>query len=116
MPPLPAPMRTVVRARAALFSARLWSHAQVLVMGTTLAPAQRTVAATVRLTSLAQMRQVHRSHCVLSRVVRSQCPVGRVRFGLLVTAFAPTGPLGWSRWPTHWPSIRANSSAARRMA
>jgi hypothetical protein len=116
MPPLPAPMRTVVRARAALFSARVWSHAQVLVMGTTLAPAQRTVAATVRLTSLAQMRQVHRSHCVLSRVVRSQWPVGRVRFGLLVTAFAPTGPLRWSRWPTHWPSIRANSSAARRMA
>ena len=39
------------------------------------------------------MRQFHRYHRVLSRAAWSGLAVGRVLLGLLVAAFAPTGPL-----------------------
>src|SRR5688500_18951980 len=45
MPTLPATMIPVLRAFAPLFSARVWDHAQVLLAGAILAPAQRTVTA-----------------------------------------------------------------------
>src|SRR5918997_5256954 len=93
MPTLPSPMIAVLRAFAPLFSARVWGHAQVLLVGTILAPAQRTVAAALRVTGLAQVRQFHRYHRVLSRAVWSELAVGRVLLALLVAAFAPTGPL-----------------------
>ena len=93
MPTLPAPMIAVLRAFAPLFSARVWGHAQVLLVGTILAPAQRTVAAALRVTGHAQVRQFHRYHRVLSRAVWSELTVGRVLLQLLIAAFAPTGPL-----------------------
>jgi hypothetical protein len=63
------------------------------LIGAILAPAQRTVAAALRATGLAQVRQFHRDHRVLSRAEWSGLAVGRVLLGLLVAAFAPTGPL-----------------------
>ena len=68
MPTLPATMITVLQAFAPLFSTRVWSQAQVLLMGAILAPAQRTVAAALPVTGHAQVRQLHRSQRVLSRV------------------------------------------------
>ncbi|HEU4322081.1 MAG TPA: transposase, partial [Roseiflexaceae bacterium] len=93
MPTLPAPMITVFRAFAPLFSARVWDHAQVLLVGAMLAPARRTVAAALRVTGLAHMRQFHRYHRVLSRAEWSGLAVSRVLLALLVATFAPTGPL-----------------------
>ena len=93
MPTLPAAMIAVVRCFAPLFSPRVWSHAQVLLIGAILAPAQRTVAAALRVTGRAQGRQFHRYHRVLSRAAWSELAAGRVLLGLLVAAFAPTGPL-----------------------
>jgi hypothetical protein len=93
MPTLPTPMIAVLRAFAPLFSVRVWDHAQVLLVGAILAPAQRTVAAALRVTGHAQVRQFHRYHRVLSRAVWSELAVGRVLLHLLIAAFAPTGPL-----------------------
>jgi hypothetical protein len=93
MPTLPATVKTVLCAFAPLFSARVWDHAQVLLVGAILAPAQRTVAAALRETGLAQVRQFHRYHRVLSRAVWSELAIGRVRLALLVATFSPTGPL-----------------------
>jgi hypothetical protein len=93
MPTLPATMITVVMAFAPLFSARVWSHVQVLLTGAILAPAQRTVTAALRVTGLAHVRQFHRYHRVLSRAEWSGLAVGRVLLGLLVATFAPAGPL-----------------------
>lgn len=93
MPTLPAPMIAVVRCFAPLFSPRVWEHAQVLLMGAILAPAQRTVAAALRVTGRAEERQFHRYHRVLSRATWSELAVGRVLLGLLIAAFVPTGPL-----------------------
>jgi hypothetical protein len=86
-------MIAVLGAFAPLFSARVWEHAQVLLIGAILAPAQRTVSAALRVTGLAQGRQFHRYHRVLSRALWSELAVGRVLLALLIAAFAPTGPL-----------------------
>jgi hypothetical protein len=86
-------MIAVLCAFAPLFSVPVWRHAQVLLIGAILAPAQRTVAAALRVTGLAQVRQFHRYHRVLSRAAWSELAVGRVLLGLLVTTFASTGPL-----------------------
>src|SRR4051812_30737565 len=93
MPTLPAAMITVLRAFAPLFSARSWEHAQVRLIGAILAPAQRPVAAALRVTGLAQVRQFHRYHRVLSRAKWSALAVGRVLLAWLIATFAPTGPL-----------------------
>jgi hypothetical protein len=86
-------MIAVLSPFAPLFSARVWGHALVLLAGAILAPAQRTVTAALRVTGLAQVRQFHRYHRVLSRAEWSGLAVGRVLLGLLVAAFAPSGPL-----------------------
>jgi hypothetical protein len=78
---------------APLFSGRVWSHVQVLLAGTLLAPAQRTVAAALRAVGLAQARQFHRYHRVLSHARWSGLAASRVLLQLLIAVFAPEGPL-----------------------
>jgi hypothetical protein len=93
MPTLPTAMRAVLETFAPLFSNRVWGHAQVLLAGAILSPAQRTVTAALRVTGFDQLAQFHRSHRVLSRARWSSLAVSRVLLRLLVAAFAPTGPL-----------------------
>ena len=93
MPTLPAATVAVWAAFAPLFSRRVWGHAQVLLAGTILAPARRTVAAALRVTGRDQVRQFHRYRRVLSGAEWSGLAAGRVLLGLLVAAFAPDGPL-----------------------
>jgi hypothetical protein len=78
---------------APLFSRRVWAHVQVLLAGSLLSPARRTVAAALRVMGLAYVEQFHRYHRVLSHAKWSSLAVSRVLFGLLVEAFAPDGPL-----------------------
>src|SRR5438046_2308281 len=77
---------------APLVSRRVWAHAQVLLAGALLVPAQLSVAA-LRAVGLAQTARFHRYHRVLSHARWSGLAVGRVLLALLVAAFAPDGPL-----------------------
>jgi hypothetical protein len=78
---------------APLFSRRVWAHVQVLLAGSLLSPARRTVAAALRVLGLAQLKQFHRYHRVLSQAKWSGLAISRILLNLLVTAFAPDGPL-----------------------
>ena len=80
-------------AFAPLFSRRVWQPAQILLAGAILTPARRTVAATRRVTGLADPRRFHRYHRVLSHARWSGRAVGRVLLCPLVRTVAPTGPL-----------------------
>jgi hypothetical protein len=93
MSTLPPAMIALLAPFVPLFSPRVWRHSQVLLMGALLAPAQRTVAAALRVVGLAQLQQFHRYHRVLSRDRWSSLAVSRVLLRLLVAAFAPDGPL-----------------------
>src|ERR1051326_8574143 len=93
MPTLPFTIIRTLAPFAPLFSARVWAHAQVLLAGAILGPAQRTVAAALRVVGLGQTKQFHRYHRVLSRDRWSALAVSRVLLHLLVAAFVPAGPL-----------------------
>ena len=93
MPTLPAAMIAALAPFAPLFSRRVWGHAQVLLAGAILALGHRTVAAALRTLGLAQTRQFHRYHRVLSAARWSGLATGRVLLHLLVATFVPEGPL-----------------------
>jgi hypothetical protein len=78
----------------ALASKRLWSHVQVLLAGTILAPGKRTVTSALRAVGLEEERQFCRYHRVLNRAAWSgaEAPITpiasitsprRLRIGLL---------------------------------
>jgi hypothetical protein len=53
MPSLPPEMILVLAPFAQLFSARVWLHAQMLVVGALLTPGKRTVSSCLRVRGLA---------------------------------------------------------------
>ncbi len=93
MPTLPPAMLQLLAPFAPLFARRVWHHALVLVAGAILAPGKRTVCAALRAMGLGQSTRWTRYHRVLNRAKWSSRAVSRVLLGLLVAAFAPTGPL-----------------------
>jgi hypothetical protein len=78
---------------APLFSRRVWRHALVLVAGAILTPGRRTVCAALRAMGLSRTPYWTRYHRVLNRAKWSSRAASRVLLGLLVAAFAPTGPI-----------------------
>jgi DDE superfamily endonuclease len=90
---LPAAMVAALAAFVPVFSPRVWRHAQVLLAGALLAPAQRTVAAALRVMGLARTARFHRYHRVLSRATWSGLALSRALLQRLVATFAPHGPL-----------------------
>jgi hypothetical protein len=67
MPPLPEAIIRVLAPFALLFSARVWFHAQLLLLGAMLAPGLRTVTAALRVMGLARERHFTNYHRVLNR-------------------------------------------------
>ena len=93
MPTLPPTIIALLAPFVPLFSKRVWCHAQTLLTGAILAPAQRTVTAALRITGHARTKQFHRYHRVLSRAHWSALAVSRVLLRLLIQTFVPDGPL-----------------------
>jgi hypothetical protein len=90
---LPAMMLHLLNPFMPLFSRRVWSHVQVLLAGTILAPDRRTVSAALRVMGWGQTEHFQRYHRVLNRAVWSGREASRVLLRLLVEAFVPDGPL-----------------------
>ncbi len=94
MPSLPASIILLLQPFAALFDARTWRKAQVLLVGAILAPGKRTVSSALQVLGLQEQRDFARYHHVLSRAVWSPLAVSRVLLSLLLRHLAPaTGPL-----------------------
>lgn len=90
---LPAMMLHLLNPFVPLFSRRVWSHVQVLLIGAILVPGRRTVSAALRVMGLGQTEHFQRYHRVLNRAVWSGREVSRVLLGLLVKTFVADGPL-----------------------
>jgi len=76
-----------------LFVHRTWRHARVLLIGAILAPGRRTVASVLRMTGRSRERRFVNYHRVLSRAAWEPRAGARVLLGLLIGAFAPSGPV-----------------------
>jgi len=93
MPTFPSEFQAVIIPYVRLFSRRVFAHAQLLVVGTILAPGKRTVTAALRIMGLGQQANWHKYHRVLSQARWSARAASRVLLDQLVTAFLPDGPL-----------------------
>ena len=93
MPTLRAEYTTIMGAFARLFSKRIWEYAKVLLIGAILSPAERTVTAALRVMGLRWEKHFENYHRVLSRAVWSSLEASHILLGLLISAFAISGPI-----------------------
>ena len=91
MPHLPEQIILVLAPFAPLFSRRVWRHAQLLLLGTMLAPGSRTVTAVLRVMGLAGEHRFTNDHRVLNRAMWSARQGSRILLGLLITLLVPPG-------------------------
>lgn len=82
---------SLIAVFAPLFSERVWSHAQVLLIGAILAPGKRTVAAVLRVMGRSEEAHFTNFHRVLNRAKWSTRQGSRLLLGLLVAVFVPAG-------------------------
>jgi hypothetical protein len=90
---LPAEMTAFLAQFAPLFTPSVWSHAQVLVIGALLTPGKRTVTAVLSVMGLRQSRHLQNYPRVLNRARWSSRAISRHLLRVLLTVFAPTGPI-----------------------
>jgi hypothetical protein len=90
---LPADVTTFLALFAPLFTPSVWSHAQGLVVGATLAPGSRTVAAILSVMGLRQSRHFQNYHRVLNRARWSSRAISQQLSQILMDIFVPQGPI-----------------------
>jgi hypothetical protein len=90
---LPPDIIALLAPFAPLFSSRTWRQVPVLLVGAILTPGRRLVSSALRVVGLSHLGTFESYHRVLNRAVWSSLGVSRILLGLLVTTFAPTGPL-----------------------
>lgn len=93
MDKLPTEVENVLEAFAPLFSCRIWSRVQELLIGAILAPGKRTVSQVLRVMGLGQEIHFQNYHRVLNRAVWSPLQASHTLLIRLIQAFAPTGEL-----------------------
>ena len=76
---------------APLFSERVWSQAQLLLVGAILAPGNRTVTAILRVMGRSDDPHFTNFHRVLNRAQWSTLQGSRILLGVLVAQFVPAG-------------------------
>jgi hypothetical protein len=91
---LPARFAAVLQTFTPVFlRQRTWRHAELMLIGAILAPGKRTVTSLLRILGLGRERRFTTYHRVLNRAVWSGRAAARRLLGLLITAFAPSGPV-----------------------
>jgi len=91
---LPARFAAVILTFTPVFlQQRTWRRAELLLIGAILAPGKRTVTSLLRITGLSRERRFTNYHRVLNRAVWGPRAAARLLLGLLITAFAPSGPV-----------------------
>jgi hypothetical protein len=94
MPRLPPRFAALIQAFAPVFpQRRTWCRAELLLGGAILAPGKRTVTSLLRIAGLSRERRFTNYHRVLNRAAWSPRAASRILLGLLIDAFAPTGPV-----------------------
>jgi len=90
---LPEKYGTLIAMFAPVFTKRLWAHIQALLVGSILAPGQRTIAAVLRVMGLGNEVHFQNYHRVLNRAVWSSLALSQVLLGLLINTFAAAGTI-----------------------
>jgi hypothetical protein len=84
---------SLLQSFAPLFDSRVWSYAQVLLLGAILTPGKRTVTAVLRIVGRGNEPGFQNYHRVLNRARWSSRAASQILLGLLLRTFAPSGPI-----------------------
>src|SRR3954464_130080 len=91
---LPARSAAVLQTLPPVFlQRRTRRRAELLLIGAILAPGKRTVTSLLRIAGLGRERRFTNYHRVLNRALWAPRAAARLLLGLLVAAFAPSGPV-----------------------
>src|SRR3954471_2723278 len=91
---LPARFAAVILTFIPVFQQqRTWRHAELLLIAAILAPGRRTIASLLRIAGLSRERRFTNYHRVLNRAAWDARAAARRLLGLLIAAFAPSGPV-----------------------
>src|SRR5436305_7478333 len=93
MPTLPAELAFIILAFRPLFDQRVWSSAQILLIGAILAPGKRTVTSVLRVIGLSDEAHFQNYHRALNRAVWNCRHAGLILLRMLLATFVPSGPL-----------------------
>src|SRR5947199_1006488 len=84
---------SLIEIFAPLFGSRVWSYAELLLVGAVLAPGKRTVSSVLRIVGLGSEKHFQNYHRVLNRARWSGRAACQILRGLLLRAFSPCGPI-----------------------
>ena len=84
---------SLIEIFAPLFDSRVWSYAELLLVGAVLAPGKRTVSSVLRIVGLGSEKHFQNYHRVLNRARWSGRAASQILLGLLLGAFSPCGPI-----------------------
>src|SRR3954468_16081643 len=91
---LPACFASLILTFAPVFvRQRTWRRAELLLVGSILAPGKRTVTSLLRIAGLGRERRFTNDHRVLDRAAWDARAAARLLPGLLVAVLAPSGPV-----------------------
>ena len=79
---------SLIEIFAPLFDSRVWSYAQLLLVGAVLAPGKRTVSSVLRIVGLGSEKHFQNYHRVLNRARWSGRAASQILLGLLLGAFS----------------------------
>ncbi len=82
---LPQPFIELLEPFAPLFNAKTWKKIQILVVGSILTPAKRTVTSALRVMGLSEDKNFAKYHHVLNRAVWSSLEVAQVLLSMLLS-------------------------------
>ena len=86
---IPKEFSSQISAFAPLFARKVFCHVKILLMGSLLVVGRRTVCSALRAMGLAQEKQFHKYHRVLSKAKWSAYQGARILLGLLVDQLVP---------------------------
>jgi hypothetical protein len=90
---MPCEFVALMVAFAPLFSKPIFQHVQVLLVGAILSPGKRTITQALRVMGKNQEPHFQNYHRVLNRAVWSSLAAAQILLGLLINAFARSGPI-----------------------
>ena len=90
---MPCEFVALIVAFAPLFSKPMFQHVHVLLVGAILSPGKRTITQALRVMGKNQEPHFQNDHRVLNRAVWSSLAAAQILLGLLINAFARSGPI-----------------------
>jgi DDE superfamily endonuclease len=104
---------SLLQSFAPLFDSRVWSYAQLLLVGAMLAPGKRTVTSVLRIVGRGNEQHFQNYHRVLNRARWNSRAASQILLSLLIRTLAPSGPIlvGWTI-----PSSGAGANRFKRAA